>query len=434
MIEYEGLFKDDVVIDVNDDMRMKWIDKNTLVLFGCVESLIIADRFNPDISSLILNNSLISLKQIEVGNDCFANVNRFVIDGLNELDRIIIGQNSMKLEKVKNKGSSCLIMNCDQLRQIYIGCNSLYWYESFELKNLPSLISIQFNKYTFMNCHTIEFYNLTRLQSIILGYDALAGDLCTAQSNSWIMKNLPSLSLIRGYGENLKYIAKVKLENISSLSQDGIMMDTTFSEVKELVCSNADSLEYYITVNSHVYPSDHLLSLHPSVFWILRSAQMEQISSSVESIVIQSDVGNSTPSFNLSNLPSLITVVIGNDAFKQCRSIVFENLTQLQSIIIGSHTFQGINYQPIVYSVKKENELIMRNLPALTLFKGKGNFLNIGKVTIENIPSLTSQGIIMEEYVSGTNRFTAFSDVKELVCSNSALDRCIQQNSRYLQR
>ncbi len=131
---------------------------------------------------------------------------------------------------------------------------------------------------------------------------------------------------------------------------------------------------------------------------------MEQISSSVESIVIQSDVGNSTPSFNLSNLPSLITVVIGNDAFKQCRSIVFESmndwmndewdLTQLQSIIIGSHTFQGINYQPIVYSVKKENELIMRSmnekdidrldLPALTLFKGKGNFLNIGKVTIES--------------------------------------------------
>ena len=53
---------------------------------------------------------------------------------------------------------------------------------------------------------------------------------------------------------------------------------------------------------------------------------MEQISSSVESIVIQSDVGNSTPSFNLSNLPSLITVVIGNDAFKQCRSIVFESM------------------------------------------------------------------------------------------------------------
>ena len=81
MIEYEGLFKDDVIIDVNDDMRMKWIDDCELIVTSCIESLFIDDRFNPDISSLILNNSLISLKRIEIGDDCFENVNRFVIDG-----------------------------------------------------------------------------------------------------------------------------------------------------------------------------------------------------------------------------------------------------------------------------------------------------------------------------------------------------------------
>ena len=78
MIEYEGLFKDDVIIDVNDDMRMKWIDDCELIVTSCVESLIIDDDFNPDISSLILNNSLISLKRIDIGNDCLNKVNRFV--------------------------------------------------------------------------------------------------------------------------------------------------------------------------------------------------------------------------------------------------------------------------------------------------------------------------------------------------------------------
>ena len=81
MIEYEGLFKDDVVIDVNDDMRMKWIDDCELIVTSCIESLIIGYYFDPDISSLILNYSLISLKRIEIGNGCFTNVNRFVIDG-----------------------------------------------------------------------------------------------------------------------------------------------------------------------------------------------------------------------------------------------------------------------------------------------------------------------------------------------------------------
>ena len=161
MIEYEGLFKDDVVIDVNDDMRMKWIDDCELIVTSCIESLIIDDHFNPpDISSLILNNSLISLKQIEIGKGCFTEVDRFVIDGLNELESLIIEEGSFTLHDNTRKGSSCVIMNCDQLKQINIGCNSFYWYESFELKNLRSLISIQLDKSVFYRCHGVVFESM----------------------------------------------------------------------------------------------------------------------------------------------------------------------------------------------------------------------------------------------------------------------------------
>ena len=161
MIEYEGLFKDDVVIDVNDDMRMKWIDDCELIVTSCIESLIIDDDFNPDISSLILNYSLISLKRIEIGNGCFTNVNRFVIDGLNELKTIIIGKKNFYIDYDKRCGSSCLIMNCDQLRQIDIGKNSFYYYESFELKNLPSLISIQLDDNAFWLYHSVVFESMS---------------------------------------------------------------------------------------------------------------------------------------------------------------------------------------------------------------------------------------------------------------------------------
>ena len=160
MIEYEGLFKDDVIIDVNDDMRMKWIDDCELIVTSCVESLIIADCFNPDISSLILNYSLISLKQIDIGNDCFKNVNRFVIDGLNELKTIIIGKKNFYIDYDKRCGSSCLIMNCDQLRQINIGNSTFFYYESFECKNLPSLISIELDQYAFFDSHLIVFESM----------------------------------------------------------------------------------------------------------------------------------------------------------------------------------------------------------------------------------------------------------------------------------
>ena len=141
-------------------MRMKWIDDCELIVTSCIESLIIDDDFNPDISSLILNNSLISLKRIEIGNDCFENVNRFVIDGLNELESLVIGDGSFELDECNREGSKCLIMNCDQLREIHIGDSTLWWHQSFELKNLPFLISIQLDHWGFRRCHRIVFESM----------------------------------------------------------------------------------------------------------------------------------------------------------------------------------------------------------------------------------------------------------------------------------
>ena len=54
--------------------------------------------------------------------------------------------------------------------------------------------------------------------------------------------------------------------------------------------------------------------------------QMEQISSSVESLLIQRGVGKEEKTtFNLSNLSSLTTLQVGCRAFGKCHSIVFES-------------------------------------------------------------------------------------------------------------
>ena len=104
---------------------------------------------------MILTSSLLSLKRIDIGNDCFKEVNRFVIDGLNELKSVIIGKSCFKLDKSSREGSECVIMNCDQLNEIHCGESSFEWYESFELKNLPSLISIQLDYRAFSDCYVI---------------------------------------------------------------------------------------------------------------------------------------------------------------------------------------------------------------------------------------------------------------------------------------
>ena len=245
------------------------------------------------------------------------------------------------------------------------------------------------------------------------------------------MKNLPSLTTFKGTGYNFTNIGKVILENIPSLTSERIQLRNAFESTKEFCCSNADSLEYYITKNSRVKPSEHLLSLHPSVLWRSETYQMKQISSSVESIVIQGNIGCEEKTFNISYLPSLITIEIGCSSFRNCHKVAFENLTQLQSITIGSDSFMLHRY------TVDSNELIMRNLPSLTTFKGEGgNFLWISKVILKNIPSLTQDGICMGErsMFFGISPFS-FEKVKELVCSNAdSLDRFIRERSKLLKK
>ena len=89
---------------------------------------------------------------------------------------------------------------------------------------------------------------------------------------------------------------------------------------------DADCLEYLITVNSCIPPSEHLLSVHSSVLWISTINELEQICGCVKCIVIKGGVGKDEETFNLSNLSSLTTLEMRRDSFRNCHSIVFESM------------------------------------------------------------------------------------------------------------
>ena len=120
-------------------------------------------RFKSDYGSdldIFDSDCLKGIEKLEIENDCFLRVNEFVLDGLNELKSVIIGQNCFKLND-KNRRSKCVIMNCNQLCQVQIGCSSFWSYQSFELKNLPSLVSIQLDGFSFYDCHSIVLESMS---------------------------------------------------------------------------------------------------------------------------------------------------------------------------------------------------------------------------------------------------------------------------------
>ena len=84
---------------------------------------------------------------IEIDNDCFGSVQSFTIDRLSHLKTIRIGKNSFTQKKNyygNDVSKSFHILNCESLESFEIGENSFSDYAGdFELKNLPSLRSIQ---------------------------------------------------------------------------------------------------------------------------------------------------------------------------------------------------------------------------------------------------------------------------------------------------
>ena len=117
-----------------------------------VTNLIISSNSCNELTSLNLNEYRY-LISIEIGDNCFSNVDLFKIDGLNELKSLKIGINSFThlkndsiwdYDKANNPNRSFHILNCIELESIEIGHHSFSDYGGgFELKNLPKLSTIK---------------------------------------------------------------------------------------------------------------------------------------------------------------------------------------------------------------------------------------------------------------------------------------------------
>ena len=101
---------------------------------------------------LILSTNLFNqLKSITIGYGCFQNVREFVIDGLENLESVKIGEYCFRISAHEERDDGiCGITNCPNLRQLEIGNWSFADFKSFELSNLNSIQSIEFGYNCFL--------------------------------------------------------------------------------------------------------------------------------------------------------------------------------------------------------------------------------------------------------------------------------------------
>ncbi|KAK8793061.1 hypothetical protein WA588_005798 [Blastocystis sp. NMH] len=108
-----------------------------------IEELKIGDNgYNDGSVTELKLSGLARLKRIVIGNSCFGKVRVFELDGMSELESVVIGYQSCRIGDRKRSDGSYRIVNCPKLKSIQICQFSFSDYYSFELNNLPSLQSI----------------------------------------------------------------------------------------------------------------------------------------------------------------------------------------------------------------------------------------------------------------------------------------------------
>ena len=86
-----------------------------------------------------------NLRSITIGCGCFQNVREFVLDGLEHLESVKIGEECFRISDEEERDDGvCRITNCPNLTQLEIGNWSFSDFKQFELSNVNSLQSITF--------------------------------------------------------------------------------------------------------------------------------------------------------------------------------------------------------------------------------------------------------------------------------------------------
>ena len=144
------MFDGEWMNDDNKSERRVVLNEESQLLHNHIEELIVSDMSCKGREWSVLDLSFMSrLQLLEVGDNCFKNVDEVKLIGLNQLERVIIGRRCFTRcyygqPRSFNPYGHFYLKNCERLRELRIG----YWfsfsdYSVCEIENLPSLEVIE---------------------------------------------------------------------------------------------------------------------------------------------------------------------------------------------------------------------------------------------------------------------------------------------------
>ena len=105
------------------------------------------------------------LKRIEIGDECFENVDEVKLIGLHALERVVIGKHCFRRRDGMNPNRHFYLKDCEKLKELKIGCKSFLDYSVCEIANVPSLEVIEMGELNEISCNF--YYASLELKSML---------------------------------------------------------------------------------------------------------------------------------------------------------------------------------------------------------------------------------------------------------------------------
>ena len=123
------------------------LNEENQLLHNHIEELIVENNScnGPEWTALDLG-FISKLRLLEVGDECFENVDEVKLIGLSQLEKVVIGQNSFTKKKNSwgyDPNRHFYLKNCERLRELKIGRYSFSDYSVCEIEKVPSLEMIE---------------------------------------------------------------------------------------------------------------------------------------------------------------------------------------------------------------------------------------------------------------------------------------------------
>ena len=150
-------------VDVHNEVEWNSLNKSVF------EIVVSSNCCNERSIALLDLSELKYLKRVEIGNDCFMNVEEVKMIELNNLERVMIGKNSFTKSKDyagNDPNRHFYLKNCPKLKSLKIGRYSFSDYGVIEIENVDALEVIEIGG---MNKGSVNFYYASlELKSILI--------------------------------------------------------------------------------------------------------------------------------------------------------------------------------------------------------------------------------------------------------------------------